>query len=209
MRETDEKVKLNEELWDTRAKSYDIRFRFTRWTQKKLVSLLQIGENPALLDLACGTGWAVRYASKAAKGQGMFYGVDNSSKMIEIAKAKSKNYKNVDFRKSKVEELPFDSNYFDFVISSNAFHHFSDPEKALKETYRVLKPKGKVYILDTTADNFLMRIIDKVSHKIEPAHIKMYSTKEFKELFEKAGLHYVTSTPIFSAMKVHIGEKVQ
>ena len=208
MQEADEKAKLNENLWDTRAQTYDRRFSFTRWTQKKLVSMLRLGEKPVLLDLACGTGWAVRYAANLAKGQGIFYGVDNSSKMIEQAKAGSKSYLNVDFRKSRVEALPFDNNFFDFVISSNAFHHFSDPEKALKEACRVLKPRGKVYILDTTADNFFMRTIDTVSHKFEPAHIRLYSTKEFRALFEKADIHYVESKAVFSAIKVCIGEKI-
>ncbi|MGB7900958.1 MAG: methyltransferase domain-containing protein [Halobacteriota archaeon] len=75
-------AKQNEELWDSRAETYDTRFSFTRWTQRKLVSLLQLGDNPYLLDLACGTGWALRYAANRTNGQGEFYGVDNSSKMI-------------------------------------------------------------------------------------------------------------------------------
>ena len=59
MQNEDEKAKLNEELWDSRAETYDTRFSFTHWTQKKLVSLLQMQENSYLLDLACGAGWAV------------------------------------------------------------------------------------------------------------------------------------------------------
>jgi ubiquinone/menaquinone biosynthesis C-methylase UbiE len=171
--------------------------------------MLQLGENPCLLDLACGTGWAVRYAASLAKGHGEFYGVDNSSKMIEQAEANSKNYLNVHFHKSKVEELPFENCFFDVVISSNAFHHFSNPEKALKEAYRVLKAKGKVYILDTTANNFFMRVLDRLSRKFEAAHVKLYSTGEFQALFEKAGLHYTMSKPILSAIKVQIAEKIQ
>jgi ubiquinone/menaquinone biosynthesis C-methylase UbiE len=209
MEETDENARLNEELWDSRAKTYDRRFSFTRWTQRKLVSMLRLGENPHLLDLAYGTGWAVRYAASLANGHGKFYGVDNSSKMIEQAEANSKNYPNVKFCKSRVEDLPFENDFFDFVISSNAFHHFSNPEKALEEAYRVLKPKGKVYILDTTANNFFMRTLSRLSRKLEPAHVRLYSTREFQALFEKAGLHYTMSKPILSAIKVHIAEKIQ
>lgn len=209
MEKADENARLNEDLWDSRAGSYDRRFGFTRWTQKKLVSLLQLSDDPHLLDLACGTGWAVRYAANLANGKGVFYGVDNSSKMIEQAEANSKNYKNVHFCKSRVEELPFESDFFDFVISSNAFHHFADPKKALAEVCRVLKPKGSVFILDTTVDNVFMRLIDRSSHKIEPAYVKMYSTREFRALFEEAGLTYVASTPVFSAIKVHMAEKLK
>ena len=137
----------------------------------------------------------------------MFYGVDNSSMMIKQAEAKSKNYINVHFCKLRVEELPFDNNFFDVIMSSNAFHHFSDRVKTLKEAYRVLTSNGKVYILDMTANNSFMRMIDRLSRKFEKARVKLYSTREFQALFEKAGFHYVASRPILSAIKVHIAEK--
>ncbi|MGZ4924217.1 MAG: class I SAM-dependent methyltransferase, partial [Halobacteriota archaeon] len=76
MQKPDETARQNEELWDSRAETYDTRFRFTRWTQRKLVSLLQLGDNPHLLDLACGTGWALRYAANRTNEHGEYYGVD-------------------------------------------------------------------------------------------------------------------------------------
>jgi ubiquinone/menaquinone biosynthesis C-methylase UbiE len=207
VQDADEKADLNEKLWDQRAETFDRRFGFNRWTQRKLVSLLPLRESPYLLDIACGTGWAVRYAAKVANGRGEFYGVDISSKMIEQAEANSASYANVHFCKSNVEKLPFENNFFDFIISSNAFHHFSNPDKALNETYRVLKPQGRTYILDTTADSFFMRVTDRLSRKLEPARVKLYSTREFHTLFEKSRLHYVTSKPAILFLKVHIAEK--
>jgi ubiquinone/menaquinone biosynthesis C-methylase UbiE len=85
MEEADENAKLNEEIWDFRAETYDRWFGFTRWTQKKLVSLVELGDNPRLLDLGCGTGWAVRYAAGLANGRGEFHGVDMFSVKIHIA----------------------------------------------------------------------------------------------------------------------------
>jgi ubiquinone/menaquinone biosynthesis C-methylase UbiE len=208
MQRADDIVKLNEEMWDSRAETYDRVLSFTRWTQKKLVSLLRLGNGTNLLDLACGPGWAVRYAARLANGRGMFFGIDISSKMIERAKASSAGYSNVLFRKSKVEKLPFHDGFFDFVISDMAFHHFSNPEKALSEAHRVLKPRGRILILDGTADSFFVRLLDRVSVRLEPAHVKMYSTREYRELFEKAGLHYVASRRIVPFLKVHIGERI-
>ena len=207
MQKADQKAKLNEQMWNSRAESYDRYFSFTRWTQKKLVSMLYLGGNPRLLDLACGPGWAVRYAATLADRRGEFYGVDLSSKMIDVARRNSANYTNVHFRRSRVEDLPFDSDFFDFVISSNAFHHFSNPEKALREARRVLKSGGRIYILDTTTDNFFMRLIDRLAPKIEPAHVKMYSTHEFQTLFGKAGLQYVASKRVILVLKTHIAKK--
>jgi len=158
------------------------------------------------LDLACGTGWALRYAADRTNGQGEFYGVDNSSKMIEQARAKFQSYSNLHFYKSRVEELPFDDDFFDVVMSSNAFHFFSAPEKALREANRVLKPKGRVYILDVTA-NPLTRFVDSIARKIEPAHVKQYSKRELQALFQKAGLRYISSKRIIPLLYVHIAEK--
>jgi|GEM_PF-267366 len=207
VRDENKIARQNEELWDSRAETYDTRFSFARWTQRKLVSLLQLGDNPYVLDLACGTGWVLRYAANRADGQGEFYGVDNSSKMIARARAKSQSCGNLHFYKSRVEALPFDDNFFHAVMSSYAFHHFSNPEKALREANRVLKPKGKLCILDVTANNPFMRLLDRFSRKVEPAHVRLYSTKEFQALFESAGLCHTTSKRIIPAIEVQIAEK--
>ena len=209
MQEPDEIARQNEELWDSRAQTYDTRFGFTRGGQRKLLSLIQLGDNPRVLDLACGPGFALREAANRTHGQGEFYGVDNSAKMIEVAQTKSKTYSNLRFYKSQVEELPFDDHFFDVIISSNAFHHFSNPEKALEEARRVLKPRGRLYILDMTANNALMRFFDKFMHRLEPAHVKLYSRQEFQAFFEKAELRYVRSVRIdaIPPVEVHIAEK--
>ena len=207
MQKPDEIARRNEEFFDSRAETYDTRFWFTHKGLRKFVSLLQLGNNPCLLDLGCGTGWVLRYAANRTNGQGEFYGVDNSSKMIEQAQAKSQSYGNLHFYKSRADELPFDDDFFDVVISSSAIHHVSNPEKALREANRVLKPKAKLYILDTTADNAFMRVVDRFTRKIEPAHVKYYSTKEFQALFERAGLCYIASKRIIPAVEVHIAEK--
>jgi ubiquinone/menaquinone biosynthesis C-methylase UbiE len=202
VRDEREIARQNEETWDSRAKTYDAFFRFT---QRRLVSLLQLGDNPCLLDLGCGTGWTLRYA--ANRGHGEFYGVDISSTMIERAQAKSRGYANLHFYKSRVEELPFDDEVFDVVISSYAFHHFSNPEKALREANRVLKQNGKLYILDMTANNAFTRLVDRFARKIEAAHVKSYSTREFQALFERAGLRYITSKCLIPPIEVQIAEK--
>jgi ubiquinone/menaquinone biosynthesis C-methylase UbiE len=204
-----EHAKLNEEMWDLRAETwYDRRFSYLRWTQRRLVSLLELGADTHFLDLGCGTGWAVRFAASLADGRGEFYGVDISSKMIEKAEAGAVGHRNVHYRKANAEELPFDNDFFDVIICSNSFHHYFSPGNVLREVYRVLKPKGRVYILDITADGFITRMLDGLAKKREPAHVKFYSTREFQKFFGEAGLKYVTSKSIALSAKVHTGEKV-
>jgi ubiquinone/menaquinone biosynthesis C-methylase UbiE len=208
----DEHARLSEKTWDLRAETwFDRRFSFQsgylRWMQKKLVSLLELGENPHFLDLSCGIGWAVRYAASLADGRGEFYGIDISSKMIEKAEASSANHRNVHFRKANAEKLPFDNDFFDLIACSNAFHHYFSPDNVLREVHRVLKPRGRIYVLDVTADGFITRMLDRLANKLEPDHVKLYSTQEYQTFFGEAGLDYVTSRSVVLSMKVHIAEK--
>jgi ubiquinone/menaquinone biosynthesis C-methylase UbiE len=204
---------LNKKKWDRRAANFDEkRFDYFRVMQKRLISLLGLKENQRLLDMGCGTGWAVRYAAGLVNQHGEFYGIDISTKMIEKAIAGSAGYKNIHFYQTDADQLPFKNDFFDFIICSNSFHHYFNPHKVLAEAYRVLKPACKIYILDLTADGFIGRMIDRRTKKREPEHVKFYSTDEYRQLFLKAGLRYLNSRVlpgrvIGFPMKVHIGEK--
>ena len=203
-----EHAKLNEKLWDLRAETFcDRRFSYFRSMQKRVVSLLDLKENQRLLDLGCGTGWAVCYAASLVNDRGEFYGIDISSKMIAKAKANSSAYKDVHFYQTAADQLPFENDFFDFIICSNSFHHYFNPDKVLLEVYRVLKPKGRLYIPDVTADGFIMRMVDKLAKKREQEHVKFYSTQEYRTLFAKAGVDYVASKLVTFPVKIHIGEK--
>jgi ubiquinone/menaquinone biosynthesis C-methylase UbiE len=209
-----EHARLNKEKWDVRAKTFDERrFNYFRYLQKRLVSLLNLKENQRLLDLGCGTGWAVRYAARLVNERGEFYGIDISSNMIEKAKASSGDYESVRFYQASADKLPFDSDFLDFIICSNSFHHYFSHDKVLNEVHRVLKPMGRIYIMDLTADGFMGKMIDRWVKRREREHVKFYSTSEYQAMFCKAGINYVASKLVAVVMpgfymKVHIGEKL-
>lgn len=200
-------IKINENRWDSWAGTYDNkRFNFFRYLQKKAVSLVQLKEGQRFLDIGCGTGWAVRHAADVLKGNGQFYGIDMSEKMIEKATENSRGYKNTHFYQAIVEKLPFEDNFFDSAICTNSFHHYLDPSKALDEVYRVLKPGGRIYIMDGTTDDILTRAVDRYIMSRQAGHVKLYSTVEYRELFAKAKLTYVMTKAVWPE-KVHVGEK--
>ncbi len=115
--EKDSKQQLNANKWDTRAANYDNKiFDYFRSMQKKVIALLDLKENVRVLNVGCGTGWAVRYTSQLAGDNGEIYGIDISSMMIEKAKEHSKGYKNVFFSQADSENMPFEDNYYDFLI---------------------------------------------------------------------------------------------
>lgn len=211
MEEEREHARLNEKKWDLRAATYDKkwlnRFSYFQFTQKRVISLLNLQENQCFLDIGCGTGWAVCYAASRVKNKGKFYGIDISSKMIEKAEKNCGGCENIYFYKADAAALPFESDFFDFIICTNSFHHYFNPSKVLNEVYRVLKLGGKIYIMELTADGFIMKMVDKWLKKKEHEFVKHYSTQEYKMLFSEARLNYVSSKLITPPVKVHIAAK--
>src|SRR5450830_1708411 len=195
MKNEKEHTKLNQQKWDSWSKSFDRKiYDFFRFMQKRTISLTALKEKDYFLDIGCGTGWAVRHASKIIKENGKAFGIDLSPKMVEIAKSNSQNNQNVFFFQANAENLPFEDNFFDTL-------------KVLDEVFRVLKKEGEIYILDVTTDGFLAKMLDKVFQKKEQEHVKYYSTQEFKEFYAKANLNYIASKLILPFVKVHIAKK--
>lgn len=204
MQNYSEHTKLNEEKWNGHADSDDkSHFSILRVFQKKVIKLINLQDGVTFLDIGCGTGWAVRYAASLVE-TGAFYGIDLSEKMIEMAKNKAEGLKNVHFYATSAEHLPFESDMFDSAICTNSFHHHENPLATLKEVHRVLKPTGRMYIVDPTKDG-IMKIINRFIK--EKAVKSYYSSKEFKGLFLKAQFKYIMSKTLWYPEKVHIGEK--
>ncbi len=186
-------------LW---AKIYD-KDPISRWLfhlQKKVLRQIPFSSKSRILDVGCATGNVLRILSEA--GTKILAGIDISPEMIK--RAEKKLGSKAKLIVASVEDIPFPSNYFDFVINTEAFHHFSNPKKAVKEMTRVLKKGGLLYISDV---NFYISFIHWLSRKIEPGHNKIYSLNEFRELFEGAGLDVVTQKRIGLFVILSVGEK--
>lgn len=97
------------------------------------------------LDIGFGFG-GVSFAF--AKDFKKILGIEISDYEIEIADLikKELKYKNVDFIKSGVEKMPFDTKSMDFIFSNNTFEHIYNLDKGLKETSRILKKDGLFYL---------------------------------------------------------------
>lgn len=199
---------LNESKWTRRATTYDDkRFDYFRLMQRYVIRHIDLKPGLHFLDIGCGTGWAVLHVADLLQSQGEFYGIDLSQGMIEKAISKSHGYANVHFQQANVEQIPLEDNFFDCIISTNSFHHYFNPSKALSEARRILRSQGRILVMDPTSDGPLMRWIDRRVKKNEPEHVKFYSSREYQTLFENARLKYIGSNRITGPMKIHIGEK--
>ncbi len=105
------------------------------------------------VDLGCGEG---ELALKLAPNCKTIYAVDLSEEMLKFVQQKAtlSNVSNLITKRGDLESLPLPDNHADLVILSQVLHHASNPEKALIEALRILKPKGRLLLLDLQAHNF-------------------------------------------------------
>lgn len=182
--------------YNSQAQSYDRRW--SRYINKTLAFLLEWAEIPVaanVLDVACGTGELERLLLTKHSDQSIS-GIDISEKMLTQARKKLKGYPNVTLKRGTASQLPFPDRHFDIIVSASSFHYFPNPEKALAEVNRVLKPSGQIVILDWCKDFLLCRICDWLLKRFDPAHQQCYTEAEFHTLLENSGLRIQRSQRI-------------
>jgi ubiquinone/menaquinone biosynthesis C-methylase UbiE len=105
------------------------------------------GDN--VLDVGCGTGVDVLALAERVAPDGRVAGIDNSSHLIETARAESHGAGDrVEFRVADVHDLPFGDSAFTATRAERVMMHVADPDRALGEMVRVTKPGGRVLVAD-------------------------------------------------------------
>jgi len=111
------------------------------------VTIEEMFAGKTVLDIGCGAaGKTLFYASRGVK---KIYGIEILEKYRSEAESLAKKFKLdhlFEFICADATKLPFEDNSTDTIIMNDSFEHISNPEKALKEAMRILKPKGKLYI---------------------------------------------------------------
>lgn len=150
-RSNEEKPQFVKSLFDAGAVHYDpvVKWGFfgsgdyyRQWAQRRH------GLKPGMqvLDVACGTGLVAVAAAKILGGAETITCVDASDGMLDVARTKLA----AKFVKSRAEGMPLPDNRFDFLTLGYALRHFTDLELTFREFHRVLKPGGKVLIMEVT-----------------------------------------------------------
>jgi len=98
-------------------------------------------------DLGCGEGYLTVETARWAR---QVTAVDRSTGVLARAKALAarKKCSNITWKKGELEKLPIDSHSMDVALLSQALHHAAEPSQALDEAVRILKPGGRLLILD-------------------------------------------------------------
>ena len=105
-----------------------------------------VPQNGCAVDLGCGTGHALECLLQKSE---QVIGVDGSPRMLELARRRLAPFGDrVSLRIGELEHLPLADREADFALLSMVLHHLEDPEAALRETGRVLKPGASLIIAD-------------------------------------------------------------
>jgi ubiquinone/menaquinone biosynthesis C-methylase UbiE len=136
--------------------SYDsymrtMTFGRERALREMTVSLAQIQPGETILEVGCGTGTLTLAAKRRAGPAGKVFGIDIIPGMIESSRKKAAQAReDISFQLGSIDDIPFPADQFDAVLCSFMIFHMSDGvrRKGLAEIHRVLKPGGRLLILD-------------------------------------------------------------
>ena len=170
-----DKKEFVRQMFDDISPNYDFLNHFLSlgidiYWRKKFIKKLDIQDDYTILDVACGTGDVGIEIIK--KHSVSVTGIDLSPKMVELAqgKARRKKLDNITFIEGDAENLPLKDNSVDCLTISYGFRNISKYETALSEFHRVLKPGGRLGILEFSKpkSKIIASIFGFYFHKILP-----------------------------------------
>jgi len=116
-------------------------------------AMLKLMPPMVIADLGAGEGTIAQLMAQRAK---RVIAIDSSEKMVEFGSelARTHGIANLEYRVGDLEDVPIRSGTVDLAFLSQALHHAAHPEKAVAEAWRILKPHGKIAILDLNRHQF-------------------------------------------------------
>lgn len=144
--------------------------------------------SPETLDLGCGAGHA---AYALATGGAIVTAYDLSSEMLAVVQdeAAARGLGSIATRQGAAERLPFADASFDLVVTRYSAHHWSYAPACLRSVRRVLRPGGRLVVIDSIAPE--NPVADTLLQTIEllrdPSHVRDYRVSEWGAMLEAAG----------------------
>jgi len=181
------------QVWENIAEEWH---EFKKFPAESTIEFLK-KQKGKVLDFGSGSG---RHLIKIKSGK--MYLLDFSENMIKLAKKKAKEEKiDAEFAVSSMVKTPYENNFFDAAICISALHclNKSEQKKAVKELYRILKPKSQIFIGVWNKESKRLK-----RHKGKETLIKwndkgeryyyLFDEKEIHDLFEKQGFKIISTS---------------
>ena len=129
-------------------------------------------------DLGCGTG---QVSAALAPFVARIVAVDQSAAMLQAARKRLHEFDNIDLRRGELEALPIDDGRLDAATLILVLHHVPEPERALAEVARTLKPGGRAIVVD-------MLPHDRESYRQQMGHVWLgFSDDHMRRMLSDAG----------------------
>jgi SAM-dependent methyltransferase len=129
------------------------------------LALLAPGPGERILDVGSGPGFLLARLAAAVGPGGMVRGLDPSAAMNSAASARCVAYEQVTIAEGGAESLSYPDAVFDAVVSTQVYEYVADLPRAFAEVARVLRPGGRVLVLDTDWDSVVWAVADRERHR--------------------------------------------
>lgn len=175
-------------FWDKIAGIYDLYQIMNSKVNNKTASICAsyITNEDIVLECACGTGIMTRFIAPPSK---KLIATDFSKPMLKKAKNNLKKHNNIQFKYADITNLPFKDNTFDKVIAANVIHLLDNPENALLELKRVVKPNGIIIIPTYIAEETTLSIFaTKIFNKMGANFKNTFNEETYKKFIKNMGL---------------------
>lgn len=144
-----------------------------------------IDKNDSVLECACGTGAITEEIAKKCR---QVLATDFAEGMLKRASKKCRKYANASFRQEDITDIKCEDESFDKVVAGNVIHLLPEPEKALNELLRVVRPGGKVIIptyinMARDSSGFAVKFIEKLGAEFK----RQFDIDSYKKFFEDKG----------------------
>ena len=199
--EPHEKTQKVADVFHSVAKKYDLMndlmsLGIHRWWKKQAIALLEAHEGHEVLDVAGGTGDLSVILSQIVGETGKVVLSDINDSMLKIARDRLVNQgicSNLLIVQADAEQLPFPDNHFDRIIIGFGLRNVTHKEMALQSMYRVLKPGGRLVVLEFSKpivpglkplyDTYSFRILPWLGEKV------LKDAKSYRYLAESIRMH--------------------
>ncbi|MBU2919665.1 MAG: demethylmenaquinone methyltransferase/2-methoxy-6-polyprenyl-1,4-benzoquinol methylase [Psychrosphaera sp.] len=220
--ESEQKQAMVADVFHSVAAKYDIMndvmsFGIHRLWKRFTIDASNVRPGNKVLDLAGGTGDLTRKFSQAVGPTGKVVLADINDSMIKVGREKLHNLgvvSNVEYVQANAQALPFAENTFDLVTIAFGLRNVTDKDEALRSIYRVLKPGGRLLVLEFSKpeqqwlnkayDFYSFKILpemgqliagDKESYQYLSESIRMHPDQDtLKQMMETAGFDQVSYT---------------
>jgi ubiquinone/menaquinone biosynthesis C-methylase UbiE len=192
----DEQMRREFNQWAEAGRGEEMEQHHISITEQTL-ALMGLKHGERVLDLGCGAGWATRLLAQLVAGggerPGQVVGLDVSDEMVRRARGASTQCDNVLFVVGSAQQIPWEENFFDKVLSVESFYYYGDQDGALDELFRVIAPKGELFILiNLYRDNpYSLRWVDGLQ-----VPVQVRSEQEYVELLKEHGYEDVRAVRI-------------